>query len=850
MPLPIDEVLPRILSSIQAARPVVLKAPPGAGKTTGIPPVLLKEGIQQFGQILLIQPRRLAARSAARRIASTLGETVGDRIGYHVRFDRRTGTRTELVAMTPGMLLRRLNDDPLLDSVGCVLLDEFHERSLELDLCLGMLHRIRTTLRDDLRLVVMSATLDPDPIVDFLGEGDAVVSQGRSYPVDIRYRPMQSRQRTEDAVADLLPEVRDATDGDVLVFLPGVGEIKRASQRLAHLASSLGYEVAELYGDLSPEQQDRVLRPADRRKVVLSTNVAETSVTIPGVTAVIDGGQAKVMTFHAAVGLPRLQRQPISVASADQRAGRAGRTQPGIAYRLWPEAMNRSRPAYDVPESRRSDLCQTVLILSRWGEIDVASFPWIDPPPSKSVDQAKALLRQLGAIDQGGKMTSDGYRMSNMPLHPRLSKLIASANRWNVLWPACLTAAMLSERPSLANADSGSDSPNRSASGDASVSSGWAENDLADAVDRLQTLSNQKTQRSGVEAQIIRVARRLEKIARSNRDAAPAHDESAAKLPVGQRLARALLSAFPDRIARRRDTASAQGVMIGGRGVRLTPSSTVANSALFLCIDVDSGDTEAKVRSAVGIQLDWLDDERVSQVDEAEFDPSTESLVMRRRIYVQDLLISETPIKCVSNESTAEVLLGEYLKRYGWCPPDCHDSVNEFVARVEFLRSNTPELELPPIGREQIEPTLRMLCAQHIQLSSVVNASWIDFLRAVYTYEQLRQIDHNAPDSLTVPGGSQRKIDYSEADRPTMSVKPQELFGWTESPRLAMSRVALRFQLLAPNGRPQQLTDDLASFWKNTYPQVRKDLRGRYPKHHWPEDPLTAAATRNGLKPR
>lgn len=425
---------------------VVLKAPPGAGKTTGVPPHLIRSSVGGDGKILLIQPRRLAARSAAARLARVIGTPLGQAVGYQVRFDNQVTRDTRLIAMTTGILIRRLQDDPLLDDVSCVLLDEFHERSLDVDLALGMLHRIRTTMRPELRLVVMSATLDPQPIADFLGDAVCVTSQGRAFPVDIRYTKMVSRDRIGDQVAAALPGALRATDGHVLVFLPGVGEIHSTKRVIEQKRLDRDAVVLELYGDLSPADQDAVIGDSTARKIILATNVAETSITIPGVTAVIDSGVARVMRFDSQVGLPKLMLEPVSQASADQRAGRAGRTGPGICFRLWPSAMQRSRRTADTPEIQRGDLSGAVLTLANWGEKDVAAFPWLTPPPTESVETATRLLNRLDAIDHAGNVTAIGKSMAALPLHPRLARFMIEAARRSVVDEAAIAAALLTER--------------------------------------------------------------------------------------------------------------------------------------------------------------------------------------------------------------------------------------------------------------------------------------------------------------------------------------------------------------------------------------------------------------------
>ncbi len=847
--LPIARCLPEIVAAVVASTPVVLKAPPGAGKTTGVPPGLLSAGIADHGQILLVQPRRLAARSAAKRLAELAGGRVGDEIGYHVRFDRRTSANTKLVAMTTGVLLRRLQSDPLLEDVACVLLDEFHERSLDVDLALGMLHRIRTTLRPELKLVVMSATLDPQGIADFLsdraglGDATAIHSEGRSYPVSIRYANQTCRDRIEHQIAEILPTVLRETAGHLLVFLPGVGEIRRTHSLIRNTIAN-DIEIMELYGDLSPTQQDAVLRQSRFRKIVLSTNVAETSITIPGVTAVIDSGLARVMRFDSAIGLPKLQLEPISQASAEQRAGRAGRTEPGVCYRLWTAIAHRSRRERDTPEVERADFCSAALALFAWGERDPFDFPWLSPPPPQAVETAVQLLQQLEAIDADRSLTETGRRMLRLPVHPRLARFMLSAEEFGVADLAAVAAALLTERDPFRFPHQ----QPRSVTHDCRC-------DVFDKVEQLNDFfagGDSPAIDPGSAKQIRRVASQLLRGfdlqgVESDLD----HGESR-----DTRLARSLLSAYPNRVAKRRgsddqgNSRDDRGRMMGGRGVRLDRRSGVRWSDLFLCIDVDSSGTEALVRTACAIEESWLDRRLVRIVDEPFFDQESGGVVARRRRYFDDLLLGETPIKCDPCERVAELLVAAARSQMNQAFPQDDKRVASFVERSGFVCRQMPELDFTPLDDGVLDQVLVLLCQTRTTLDQLRQAPWLDHLKGVYDYEQLQMIDQHAPSTLRVPSGNSISVNYRDGKPPCMEVRIQELFGWQETPRIAAGRVTLQLHLLGPNGRPQQITDDLANFWKSTYQHVRKELRRRYPKHHWPEDPTSAVATRNGLKPK
>lgn len=848
--LPIADCVDAITASLARGRSVVLKAPPGAGKTTGVPLALLGSGVSeltsgQSGQILLVQPRRLAARSAAARLATLRQSKLGDEIGYHVRFDRQVGNKTRLIAMTTGMLLRRLQDDPLLEDVGCVILDEFHERSLDGDLALGMLCRIRHALRDDLRLVIMSATLQPSPIVEFLGDAEGIESRGRSFDVAISYADDLSTDRIENQVVAALPEVLRGTAGHILVFLPGVGEIRRTQHAIDAAGLASDCQVMQLYGDLRPDQQDRVIAASGQRKVILSTNVAETSVTIPGVTGVIDSGLARVLRYDDRVGLPRLQIENISQASATQRAGRAGRTEPGVCRRLWPEALQRTRPPVDSPEILRADFSGAALTLAAWGERDATDFPWLTPPRTDSVDRAYRLLELLGAVDADRAVTPIGKQMAAHPLPPRLARFLVEAEQLGIADDAALAAALLTERSPFdrdslpSGADAGSC-------------------DVALRVQMLKDLRDGKVDvrvHPGAVKTIWKVADRL--VHRRPKSSASQKRPDAATV-AADFLARALLAAFPDRVARRRSPDSAEGVMVGGRGVRLHRGSVACHVAtaqmdraeLFLCLDVDASGSEAQVRMATQIDARWLDDDQVRRVDLPRFDPQSQSVLMRRCVYFSDLLLSEAPIACTPSPETARLLYDEAAREHARVFPPGQPAVAGLIHRVAFLNVHAPDLGLPPLDHKRINQVLRALCQSRTSFAQLRSAPWLDHLLGGFDYQQQQAIERHAPARMQVPSGNWQTIEYTPDKPPVMRVKLQELFGWTDTPRIAGGRVRLQLHLLGPNQRPQQITDDLANFWRTTYSVVRKELRRRYPKHHWPEDPLSAQATRNGMQHR
>ncbi|MBL8851145.1 MAG: DEAD/DEAH box helicase [Planctomycetaceae bacterium] len=867
-PLPIDHALPSLVESLRSHAAVVLRAPPGAGKTTRVPPALLD--IAGAGRIFMLEPRRLAARTAARRIAAEHGWSVGAEVGYQVRFDNRSSRATQIVAMTDGILLRRLQDDPFLEGVAVVIFDEFHERRLESDLALGMVRRVQQTVRPDLKIVVMSATLTPAPLVEFLGDCTVVESEGRMFPVDIRYAGSHDRRPLPVRMAAGIEDMLAKTSGDLLAFLPGVGEIHRTAREIEPLAKRHDLLVMPLFGDMDPESQDDVLRPQPRRKVVLATNVAETSVTIEGITGVVDCGLAKIMQFDPHVGLDRLELTPISKASAEQRAGRAGRLQPGACLRLWDEASQRSRRDYEQPDIRRVELSGAVLQLRCWGEADGRAFPWFEAPSEEQVAGAEMLLRRLGALDDSG-VTETGRRMALLPIQPRLARLMIAGIEFGCAPRAALAAALLSERDPFRMPDQP-----QLATGAVRHAS---HSDIADRIAVLEEF--ERGGRGGShagqlqEAAARAVFRARDQLLRSLREEVPQEGEAPAeplslpaaggvsarqapRLPDSQTsssvsssdvaLPRALLAAYPDRLARRRDATGPRGIMVGGRGVKLGPRSAVTRDELFLCIDVDDAGAEAVIRQASAVERDWLPPENLRTVVELFFHPSQRQVMARRRTYWEDLQLDETPTSLPDDDRAAELLFEHAQRDFARVFPTNDDAIGGFVTRVRCLAQWLPELELPLFDEVSLCQVLQQLCHGRASFAELQRAPWLGALQSALTYEQLRAVDREAPERIGVPSGSQIRLTYEAGRPPVLAVRIQEVFGLRESPRVARGRVPVLLHLLGPNMRPQQITDDLESFWANTYPKVRGELRRRYPKHSWPDDPLTAEPMRGAKR--
>jgi ATP-dependent helicase HrpB len=841
-PLPIDDVLPEVEGALRRHPGVVLRAPTGTGKTTRVPPALLDAGLACDGRIVVLEPRRLAARAAAAHMAWERGGNVGGEVGYQVRFDRRYGDTTRILAVTPGILLRHLLDEPYLESAGVVVFDEFHERGLESDLALGMVRLIQQTVRPELRIVVMSATLTAEPVSAYMGGCPVVVSEGRLYRVDIAYEPRPPHRPWPAAAAAAAERLLDRTPGDLLVFLPGLAEIRQAMRHLEPVAATRGIDMVALYGDLPAEQQDAALARGPRRKIVVATNVAETSVTVEGVTGVVDSGLARQLVYDPGVGLDRLRLVPISRSSADQRAGRAGRLAPGVCVRLWGASDQLGRPEQNEPEIRRVDLAAAVLQLAAWGEKDVLRFPWFEPPREAAVAQAVALLERLGAL-RHGELTDMGRTLARLPVHPRLGRLLVEGSRLGDLHRVALAAALLSERDPFLRAlheDRGS--------------SHVTDSDVLERVSALEAFEatghtsgplgnlHRATARAVLRArdQLWRSVRR--ELGATSRGP---HRRSAG--PGGQGdepLLRSLLAAFPDRLARRREPGSRRGVMVGGRGVRLAPASGVLHGELFVCIDVDAGQTEAIVRQASMVLRDWLPAERITTSVEVAFDEQSQRVVARRRVRFDDLVLEEVPAPLPAEDEASRALAAAAAQHMGIILPPPDSAAGLYRLRVRCLRQWMPELGLPALDEADITELLTALCQGRRSFAELRHAPWLEAIQGRLTHAQREAVRREAPERLEVPSGSRIALRYEEGRPPVLAARIQELFGMAQTPRVAAGHVRVLLHLLAPNFRPQQVTDDLESFWNNTYQQVRKELRARYPRHSWPEDPWHAAPQR------
>lgn len=761
--LPIDPFVPEVLARLRERGALVLVAPPGAGKTTRVPPALMADG-----PLVLLQPRRVAARSIARRIAAEQGLALGEEVGWQVRFERRFTARTRLLVATEGILTARLQADPLLSGFRTVVLDEFHERSLHADLALALARQARAA-RGELRLLVMSATLEAGPVAEFLGGCDVLEVPGRPFPVEIEHAAGLS---VPAGVRRVLSQSR----GDVLAFLPGAGEIRRAADELAGLEA----EVLPLHGSLAPEEQDRALQPSPRRKVILATNVAETSLTVEGVDAVVDSGLQKVNRYDPAKGIDRLETERIAADSATQRAGRAGRTGPGRALRLWDprETLAPRR----TPEIERVDLAAPFLDVIAWGG-DPLGFEWFEAPPAQAAEAALALLTRLGAIDGRRRLTAVGEQLRQLAVHPRLGRVLLETR---ASWRAAAACALLSERL-----------PSRS--GEAATA---LDCDLFPLIERLPP-----AQRAA--------ARELQSQARRALGAgAPPADES------DEGLRRGLFLGYADRLARRRQPRQPRLLLASGHGAQLGRESGVVEAEFLVALDVTgmerSGVSEALVRLASAVDPAWIEPTAVERVH--EYDAVARQVRACERERFEALVLRERPVAPDPAESAP--LLALELRRQG-----LGEAAEQVLRRVRFAG-----LEID-LGR-----LLEQACAGQRSLPEVD-------LEALLPFEQRRELERRAPARLDVPSGRTARLDYREDGSVCAAVKLQELFGLAESPRVGPRREPVTFELLSPGGRPVQTTRDLRSFWERTYPEVRKELRGRYPRHPWPEDPWSAPAT-------
>ncbi|MFP2908262.1 ATP-dependent helicase HrpB [Pyxidicoccus sp. 3LFB2] len=839
--LPIDPLLPEIVSTLRGARSLVLEAPPGAGKTTRVPRALLEAGLGQGKEIIVLQPRRLPTRLAAQRVAEEIGERVGDTVGYQVRFEDVRSAKTRLSFVTEGVLGRRLLSDPKLKDVGVVVLDEFHERHLSADISLALLRRLQETARPDLKVVVMSATLEAEPIRVYLGGCPSLRSEGRRFDVSVEYLPTPDERYLDQQVLSGIKRVfANGLDGDVLVFLPGAGEIRRARDACAEFAERHGVDVLPLHGDLSPAEQDRAVRRSPRRKIILSTNVAETSVTIDGVAVVIDAGLARVASHSPWSGLPQLKLSKVSRASAIQRAGRAGRTRAGQCLRLYTQHDFDGRPEQEAPEIRRMDLTETVLALRASGVTDLAAFPFFEPPPAASLEAAETLLRRLGAVDAKGLVTDVGQRLLRFPVHPRQARVIVEGERRGVGTEAATLAALMGERDIRREARANLGSGSR---GSAVVS---GPSDLLELLERFREAERANfasgrlhslSLEAGAVQSVDRVQKQLRRAVR-NQGERPHRAED-----LEQALMLSVLAGYPDRVARRRRPRAPELLLFGGGTVSLSEMSVVQDADLMVAVDAEERPGRgAMVRIASAVEPEWLLDlypDALEEVDTLQWNAEARRVERLTRLSYGNLVLEETRAPAPPSEATARVLVEAALAAGPGKFAD-PEALEQWRTRVALLAQAFPEAKFPAVDDAFLRDALASLCSDARSFKDLEGVSLLDALYARLNSEQQRLLASHAPERVTLPGGRGVKVHYEPGKPPWVESRLQDFFGMAQGPNVCAGRVPLVLHLLAPNMRAVQVTTDLAGFWERHYPALRKELSRKYPRHSWPEDPRHA----------
>jgi ATP-dependent helicase HrpB len=826
-PLPIDAALPELTAALRARNSAVLVAPPGAGKTTRVPLVLAEEpwaqgpadqaSAQKRRRILVLEPRRLAARAAAERMAKTLGEKVGETVGLRVRFGSKVSARTRIEIVTEGVFTRLILDDPMLEGVAAVLFDEFHERSLDADLGLALARDVQQALREDLRLVVMSATIDGARVAKLLGDAPVVASEGRAFPVETRYLGRDPRP-IEPQMADAIARAVRAEAGSVLGFLPGAAEIRRTA---AQLEGRLGTDtdVVALYGALAGDAQDRAISPAPpgRRKIVLATAIAETSITIEGVRIVVDSGLARVPRFEPDVGVTRLETVRVSRAAADQRRGRAGRIEPGVCYRLWDEPQTASLEPFARPEILSADLSSFALDLAAWGSRP-EQLSFLDPPPRPALSEAKALLAELGAIDGDGRITDEGHKLRQLPLPPRLARMVVDAAAFGAALDAAEIAVVIGER-------------------------GLG----GDDVDLTHRLDNLRRDRSPRARDARAMAARWAEVARSSTSSLAQREPSSLvreELSAGSLLA----LAYPERIAKSRGGGTGAFLLVNGRGADVDAACTLAREPYLAVAEMTGSAAAGRILLAASITLDEIEArfaDRIVIRDEVTFDQASASLRARRQRRLGAIALAGQPMPVEADEESARVL-AQGVARLGIERLPWTKALRQWRDRVMFLRAAEGD-EWPDVSGAALAADIDWLASLFDGKTALAELSADDFasgLTARLPYPLQRRLEAEAPTHFAAPTGTQAAIDYEAEGGPKIAIRVQELFGLDRHPAIAGGKVPLVIELLSPAHRPVQTTRDLPGFWRGSYAAVRTEMRGRYPKHPWPDDPIAAPPTR------
>ena len=810
--LPIDAVLAELAAALARGNAAVLVAPPGAGKTTRVPLALLDEPWVGDRKIIMLEPRRIAARASAERMAQTLGEKVGETVGYRVRFGSKISRKTRIEVVTEGIFTRQLIDDPELSGVAAVLFDEFHERSLDADLGLALARDAQQGLRENLRILVMSATIDGARVASLLGDAPVIASEGRAHPVETRYLGRKPDAPLERQMAEAIATALRADPGSVLAFLPGAAEIRRTQTMLAERVSDPSIEIVPLFGALDAGVQDRAIQPASKgmRKVVLATSIAETSLTIEGVRIVVDSGVARVPRYEPDIGLTRLETVRASRAAVDQRRGRAGRTEPGICYRLWDAPQTASLPPYTQPEVLSADLTSLVLDLAQWGVSDPASLAFLDPPPGPAWREASALLRELGALDGDGRITDEGKSLRALALPPRLARMIVDAGRLGAGAEAAEIAAVLTER--------------------------GLGGDGADLDRRIEGFRRDRSQRANTARQM------------AQRWVSSSSPQGGGEFSTGALLA----LAFPDRVAKNRGNGSF--VLANGRGASIDAASGLTRTPYLAVAELTGAAANARILLAAPITQNEIETrfaQLIESRDEVSFDRAAMALRGRRQKRLHAITLADAPIGITPSADTARIL-GDGLVAVGIERLPWSKALEQWRGRVMFLRATAPD-QWPDLSNaalaESREQWLMPALFDKTALKDLSSGDLSDALLALLPWEQRARLEREAPTHYAAPTGTQVAIDYEAEQGPTIAIRLQELFGLTAHPSLANGRVPLVLELLSPAHRPVQVTRDLPGFWRGSYAAVRSDLRGRYPRHPWPEDPASAPPTRR-VKPR
>ena len=853
--LPIDEVLPALSAALISHPSAVLQAPPGAGKSTVVPLALLDEPWMRDKRLLMLEPRRLAARAVASRMAQTLGEAVGRRVGYRMRMDTRVSRDTRIEVVTEGVLTRMLQSDPALEGVGVVIFDEFHERSLQADLGLALALDGRESLSSDLRILMMSATLDGVAVAKMLGDAPIVTAQGRMFPVETRFggkgmpvlpwepgtpRPAGGiAESPEHIAAGLVRRALREEQGDVLVFLPGAREIRRVQSLLnENIGVDQPVQILPLFGDLSADAQDAALAraPSGTRKVVLSTNIAETSLTIDGVRVVVDSGLVRRSVFDPATGMSSLETQRISRASAEQRQGRAGRLEPGVCYRAWSEGSHRTLAQFSPPEILDADLVPLALELASWGVRDAGGMRWLDSPPAATLASARDLLAHLGALDRDGRITSHGREMATIGVHPRLAHMLIRAREIDCLPLATELAALLSERDVMRGAPGSRD---------------------ADVTTRVEVM-RRGGDGGGVDAGSLQRVRRVTgDLLRQMGGARGGRGISSAGV--------LLAFAYPDRIGRRRGDTPGRYTLANGRGAHFSDVQSLAKQEFIVAVDLDDRDRDARILLAASLTRADIEEfmpERLQREASVEWSSRERAVIARRLVRLDAIVLEEKPLNDVPVEASRAAMLAG-VREMGISSLPWDRDARDLQARMEFVRRAAGETTTsrggdadatgwPAVSDDALVASLDAWLPAWLdgitRRDHLSRLPLVDALRGMLTWEQQRELDRLAPTHLQVPSGSRIRIDYLDDSAPVVSVRLQEVFGLEETPRLGGGRVPVTFKLLSPAQRPVQVTRDLAGFWRGSYADVRKDMRGRYPKHYWPENPLEAEPTRGVRK--